>query len=254
MIVIDVGNTNIVIGFYTKNKLNKIIRLKTEKKINITQKEINKFFKSNKKLINNLKDRFCILSSVVPSLNLIFKNIFQKNKFKFYVINPKKISFRNSINYNLNQIGSDRIANYAYVYSKKIKDCIIVDFGTATTFDVIKNNQYLGGLIFPGINLSMDTLLKNAELIKTSKISKSKKIINNNTSDSIQSGFYFGYMHAINGILKQIIKENNFKPKVYITGGLGKIFRDKIIYKPIYKEYLTLEGIKEIGNKQFYDK
>ena len=78
MIVIDAGNTNIVIGFYTKNKLIKIIRLKTEKKINITQKEINKFFKSNKKLINNLKDRFCILSSVVPSLNLIFKNIFEK--------------------------------------------------------------------------------------------------------------------------------------------------------------------------------
>ena len=253
MIVIDAGNTNIVIGFYTKNILNKIIRLKTEKKINITQKEINKFFRSNKKLINNIKDRFCILSSVVPSLNLIFKNIFQKNNFKFYIINPKKIPFRNSINYNLNQIGSDRIANYAYVYSKKIKDCIIVDFGTATTFDVIKNNQYLGGLIFPGINLSMETLLKNAELIKTSKISKSNKIVNSNTSSSIQSGFYFGYLHAVNGILKQIIKENNFKPKVYITGGLGKIFRDKIIYKPIYKEYLTLEGIKEIGNKQFYE-
>ena len=253
MIVIDAGNTNIVIGFYTKNKLNKIIRLNTEKKINIAQKEINKFFKSNKKLINNLKDRICILSSVVPSLNLIFKNIFQKNKFKFYVINPKKIPFKNSINYNLNQIGSDRIANYAYAYSKKIKNCIIVDFGTATTFDVIKNNQYLGGLIFPGINLSMDSLLKNAELIKTSKISKSDQIVNNNTSASIQSGFYFGYLHAVNGILKQIIKENNFTPKVYITGGLGKIFRDKIIYKPIYNEYLTLEGIREIGNKHFYD-
>ena len=237
MIVIDVGNTNIVIGFYTKNKLNKIIRLNTEKKINIAKKEINKFFKSNKKLINNLKDRICILSSVVPSLNSIFIKIFQKNKFKFYVINPKKISFRKSINYNLNQIGSDRIANYAYVYSKKIKNCIIVDFGTATTFDIIKNNQYSGGLIFPGIYLSMDTLLKNAELLKTSKISKSNRIVNNNTSASIQSGFYFGYLHAINGILKQIIKENNFKPKVYITGGLGKIFRDKIIYKPIYKEH-----------------
>ncbi len=253
MIVIDVGNTNTVIGFYTKNKLNSIFRLKTEKKINIAQKEINKFFKSNKELINNLKERFCILSSVVPSLNLILKNVLQKNKFKFYLINPKKISFRNSINYNLNQIGSDRVANYAYVLSKKIKNCIIVDFGTATTFDVIKNNQYSGGLIFPGINLSMDTLLKNAELIKTSKISKSNKIVNNNTSASIQSGFYFGYLHAVNGILKQIIKENNFKPKVYITGGLGKIFRDKIIYKPIYKEYLTLEGIKEIGNKHFYE-
>ena len=253
MIVIDVGNTNIVIGFYTKNKLIKIFRLKTEKKINIAQKKINKFFKSNKKLINNLKDRFCILSSVAPSLNLIFKNIFQKNKFKFYIINPKKIPYRNSINYNLNQIGSDRIANYAYVYSKKIKNCIIVDFGTATTFDVIKNNKYSGGLIFPGINLAMDTLLKNAELIKTSKISKSNKIVNNNTSSSIQSGFYFGYLHAINGILKQIIKENNFKPKVYITGGLGKIFKDKIIYKPIYMEHLTLKGIKEIGNTHFYE-
>ncbi len=253
MIVIDIGNTNIVIGFYTKNQLNKVIRLNTEKKIHIAQKEINKFFKSNKKLINNLKDRFCILSSVVPSLNLIFKNIFQKNKFKFYVINPKKIPFRHSINYNLNQIGSDRIANYAYVYSKKIKNCIIVDFGTATTFDVIKNNKYLGGLIFPGINLSMDTLLKNAELLKNSKIAKSNKIVNKNTSASIQSGFYFGYLHAVNGILKQIINDNNFKSKVYITGGLGKIFKDKIIYKPIYKEHLTLEGIREIGKKHFYE-
>ena len=99
----------------------------------------------------------------------------------------------------------------------------------------------------------METLLKNAELIKTSKISKSNKIVNSNTSASIQSGFYFGYLHAVNGILKQIIKENNFKPKVYITGGLGKIFRDKIIYKPIYMEHLTLEGIKEIGNKHFYE-
>ena len=122
-----------------------------------------------------------------------------------------------------------------------------------STLDVIKNNQYSGGLIFPGINLSMDTLQKNAELIKTSNISKSKQIVNNNTSASIQAGFYFGYLHAINGMLKQIIKENKFKPKIYITGGLGKIFRDKIIYKPIYKEYLTLEGIREIGNKYFYE-
>ena len=138
MIVIDVGNTNIVIGFYTKNKLKKIIRLTTEKKINIANKEINKLFKSNKKKINNLKEKICILSSVVPSLNIIFKKIFQKNKFKFYVINPKKIPFRDSINYNLNQIGSDRIANYAYVYSKKIKDCIILDFGTATILMSLK--------------------------------------------------------------------------------------------------------------------
>ena len=251
MIVIDVGNTNIVFGFYFKEKLIKVIRLKTEKKINKRNKELDYFFKSNKKLINKIENKFCILSSVVPSINSFFKTYFQKNKFEFYIINPKKIPFEGKINYNLNQIGSDRIANYAYAYNNNIDDCIIIDFGTATTFDVIKKNQYTGGLIFPGINLSIETLIINAELIKNAKISKTNKIINNNTSASIQSGFYFGYLHAINGMLKQIIIENKFKPKIYITGGLGKIFKDKIIFKPIYKENLTLDGIREIGKNIF---
>ena len=66
---------------------------------------------------------------------------------------------------------------------------------------------------------------------------------------SIQSGFYFGYLYAINGILNKIIKESKFKPKIFITGGLGKIFKDKINYNPIYNENLTLEGLKQIGNK-----
>ena len=249
MIVIDVGNTNIVFGFYLKKKLNKVIRLKTEKENNKRNNELEYFFQYNKKLINSIENKFCIISSVVPSINLIFKKYFQKNKFKLHIINPKKIPFKGKINYNLNQIGSDRIANYAYAYNNNIKNCIIIDFGTATTFDVIKNNQYAGGLIFPGINLSMETLIKNAELIKNTKISKSNQIVNNDTSASIKSGFYFGYLHAINGMLKQIIIEKKFKPKIYITGGLGKIFKDKILFKPIYKEHLTLEGIKEIGKK-----
>ena len=145
MIVIDVGNTNIVFGFFFKNKLIKVKRLNTEKIKLKNNKEIKNFFKSNKKFLNNIENNFYVLSSVVPSINLIFKKYFLKNKFKFYIINPKKIPFKGIVNYNLNQIGSDRIANYAYVYHRKIKNCIIIDFGTATTFDVIKNNQYSGG-------------------------------------------------------------------------------------------------------------
>ena len=252
MIVIDVGNTNIVFGLYSKDKLTKVIRIKTEKKINKKNKVLEKFFRLNKSLFNSIENKYCILSSVVPSLNLIFQKYFYKKKFKFYIINPKKIPFNGTIKYNLNQIGSDRIANYAYVYEHNIKNCIIIDFGTATTFDVIKNNQYSGGLIFPGINLSMETLITNAELIKNTKITKSNQIVNNNTPASIKSGFYFGYLHAINGMLHQIINENNFKPKIYLTGGLGKIFKDKINFNPIYIEYLTIEGIKIIG-KQIYN-
>ena len=247
MIVIDVGNTNIVIGVYLKKKLSKVLRLNTEKNKKKFKFEFESFLQSNKRILFNSKNKTCVLSSVVPSLNIFIKKIFIKKNFQFYVVNPKTIPIDTKINYNLNQIGSDRVANYIAIHNKKISDCIIIDFGTATTFDVIKNNQYFGGLIFPGLKLSMNSLVSGTELLKKSKISKTKKIIARDTISSIKAGFYFGYLHAINGTLKQIILENKFKPKIYITGGFGEIFRDKILFKPIYNKYLTLEGIRVIG-------
>tara|TARA_B100001057_G_scaffold439869_1_gene473377 strand:- start:5770 stop:6531 length:762 start_codon:yes stop_codon:yes gene_type:complete len=249
MIVIDIGNTNIVLGIYYKNKLNKVFRISTEKNIKIVKNKYITFFSSIKKdmIVADLK--VCIVSSVVPSLNHHIKNYFKKIKFEFFLLNPKKIPFDLVVNYKLDQIGSDRIANFISIYNKRIKNSIIIDFGTATTFDVIKNNEYYGGLIFPGIDLSLNSLIKNADLLESVNIAKRGKIIAQNTSSSIQSGFYFGYLYAINGILKKIIYESKFKPKIYITGGLGKIFKDKINYNPIYNENLTLEGLREIGNK-----
>ena len=249
MIVIDVGNTNLVLGIYSKNKLTKVFRIKTEKNKKKFKSEFYNFLKSKKKIIQKLDTDLCVLSSVVPSLNLLIKNYFINLNFKFYIIDPKNIPLNVKIKYNLKQIGSDRVANFVAIYNKKISNCIIVDFGTATTFDVIKNNEYFGGLIFPGINLSMSSLVENADLISTTRISKVKKIVAHNTKSSIMAGFYFGYLHTVNGILNQIIKENKFKPKVYITGGLGRIFKDKINLKPIYNEYLTLEGMRVIGKK-----
>ncbi len=246
MIVIDIGNTNVVIGFYFNNKLKKVFRINTEKNKKKFKSQFKNFYILHKKMFY-LESKICILSSVVPSLNSIIKNFFTFKKFDFYLINPKKIPIRKNINYKLNEIGSDRVANFVAVQNKKITNSIIIDFGTATTFDVIKNNEYFGGLIFPGIILSMNSLIKNTELLKKSKISKVKKIVANDTIGSIKSGFYFGYLHAINGILKQIIQEQKFKPKILITGGLGKIFKDKIDFNPIYNENLTLEGIRVIG-------
>ncbi len=254
MIVIDVGNTNIVLGVYSKNKLKKVFRINTEKNKKKFKSEFENFLKLKKIFIFNSKNNICILSSVVPSLNLFIEQIFTKKKFKFYIIDPKNIPMNIHINYNLNQIGSDRVANYVAVYHKKIFNSIIIDFGTATTFDVIINNQYQGGLIFPGISLSMNSLVDSTELLTKSKISKVKKLVTQDTVSSIKSGFYFGYLHAINGILKQIIIENKFKPKIYITGGLGEIFKDNINFKPIFNKNLTLEGIKIIGDNLLNEK
>ena len=249
MIVIDIGNTNIVVGIYKRNKLKKVFRISTEKKIKKFNSKYITFFSSIIKNIIETDAKVCIVSSVVPSLNQHIKSYFKNFKFKFYLLNSKNIPFDLIINYKLNQIGSDRIANFISIYQRGIKNCIIIDFGTATTFDVIKSNEYSGGLIFPGIGLSLNSLIKNADLLNNVKITKKDKIIAQNTSSSIQSGFYFGYLYAINGILKKIIQESKFKPKIFITGGLGKIFKDKINYNPIYNENLTLEGLKQIGNK-----
>ncbi len=247
MIVIDVGNTNIVVGVYLKEKLKKVFRINTEKNKKKFKSKFDVFLLTNKKILFNSKVKTCVLSSVVPSLNGLIKKSFINKNFEFYIINSKNIPINTKINYKLNQIGSDRVANYIAIHNRGISNCIIIDFGTATTFDVIKNSQYYGGLIFPGLTLSMNSLVNSTELLKKSKISKAKSIIARDTISSIKSGFYFGYLHAINGILKQIISENKFKPKIYITGGFGEIFRDKIHFKPIYNKYLTLEGIRVIG-------
>ncbi len=152
------------------------------------------------------------------------------------------------INYNLNEIGADRIANSVAVINSKIQNSIVIDFGTATTFEVLKNGIFLGGLIFPGIELSKSTLVKKASLLKNAQIIKTHKVVAKTTKDSIQSGFYWGYISVINGIIKKIIDEKKFKPKIILTGGLAKIFKNDIKPKPIVNSNLTLEGLQVIGS------
>jgi len=105
----------------------------------------------------------------------------------------------------------------------------------------------LGGLIFPGIELSKNTLIKKTSLLKNAQIIKTHKVVAKNTKHSIQSGFYWGYISVINGIIKKIIDEKKFKPKIILTGGLAKIFKNDIKPKPIVNSKLTLEGLQVIG-------
>ena len=216
MIVIDVGNTNTVLGIYKNNKIINKQRVET-KNLKILKLNIKKYFTKNNKKIN--KSKICIVASVVPKLNMLIREIVLKNNYKYFNLNASNIPFRIKIKYDLNKIGADRIANTVSVINYKYKNCIIIDFGTATTFDVIKKT----------------------------KIFKISKIVTNNTKQSIQSGFYWGYLSLINGIIQKIIKEKKIKPKIIMTGGYSKIFKNQIILKPIVNENLTLEGLGIIG-------
>ena len=249
MIVVDIGNTNTVIGVYLNKKL------KITKRINTKDKKFEKnfifFFKKNKKLFLKINHFTVIISSVVPYLNKNIQDILKSFDFKYLNINMRNIPNEIKFNYDNKQLGADRIANTFAVIDDYGKDTIVIDFGTATTFDITKNKIYKGGVISPGIKISHEALIKNASKLNKTSIKKIPSIIGKNTKESIQSGFYWGYVNLINGILNKIIIDQKFQPKIIITGGLANTFKRDIIFKTYYEPNLTLKGLYLIGIKTY---
>ena len=249
MIVIDIGNTNIVLGIFFKKKIKKIIRLNNKDEKIVAK--LKKYFNSNSIKKLQLDYKACVISSVSIFSEKKIINFFRLYKFKIYNINLNNISGDTKFNYVINQLGADRIANTFASIAKYGKNSIVVDFGTATTFDVVINNVYHGGLITPGIKTSLDSLILNTSKLKKVSIIKTKKIIGQNTKTSMQTGFYWGYIGLINGILDKINQDKNIKFKVILTGGLASNFKDDIKYSNYYDPNLTLDGLYLIGQKKY---
>ena len=240
IIVGDIGNTEVKICFFY-NGLKKKYLFKTD---SLNKKIIrNKFNFLRKKIY--LKN--AIISSVVPKTFSQIKKIFY-NLYKVNCVELKKLNLTRLINIKVNkkEIGSDRLANAISVMSKN-KNFIVVDFGTATTFDVIKKNNYLGGVIAPGVTLSLDNLIKKASLIPNIELHKSKSIIGKNTEQAVLSGFFWGYNGLINGIISKIKKKTNQKYKIIFTGGLAHLFNKDIKDKVTIDKNLTINGLIKIS-------
>jgi len=248
MILIDIGNTNIVFAVSSNKKIKNIIRVDSNQDINKLKKIFSTIIKNSSKIKNMDNSKIAIISSVVPNLNTLILKILKINNINGLIVRSKNILSFLKIEYNLNEIGADRISNSIAVINHKINNSIVIDFGTATTFEVLKEGIFLGGLIFPGVNLSKNTLIKKTSLLKNTKVIKTKKVVAKSTKESIQSGFYWGYLFAINGIIKKITNEKKFKPRIILTGGLANIFKNDIKPKPIIKPNLTLEGLQVLGS------
>ena len=249
MIVIDLGNTTTVIGIYFKKQLKKIFKVNTDKIL--TKKQLSIYLQKNKILKFPRDYKICIISSVVKSKDKIFVSYFKNQAFIVKSIKIKNVINDIKFNYQPNQLGADRIANSYSAINKYGKNSLVIDFGTATTFDIIKNNVYEGGVIAPGINVSHEALVKNASKLERIQIKKINKVVGKDTKSSMQSGFYWGYVGLINGIIKKIIIENNFKPKIILTGGLSNIFKKEIKFQTHYEPDLTLDGLYLIGIKKY---
>lgn len=243
----DIGNTitKICLVEIKKGQVKNIIYLDSKNilsKIKL-KKKLRKIFK------NKMISKVALFSSVVPKYQSILKKFFKKNyKIDLKEIKERKINKIVKINIkNKNQVGSDRIANAVGVFRKYKTDCIVVDFGTATTFDVItKKGVYNGGIIAPGVNLSIKSLIKSADQIPKFSLKKQKKVIGKNTYEALNSGFYWGYSGLINNIISRIEKETKKKYKVIFTGGYAQLFRTSISTPFIIDRNITIKGIIEI--------
>ena len=216
----------------------------------ISKKNLNKNLKKiiNRKTINKI----ALFSSVVPKYQLVLKKILMKfYKIKLREIKEKNINKIVKINIkNKKQVGSDRIANAAGVYKKYGTNSIVLDFGTATTFDVVtKNGVYNGGIIAPGVNLAIKSLSTSADQIPAFSLKKQSKIIGKNTMEALRSGFYWGYVGLINNIILKIEKETKKKYKIVFTGGYAHLFKTSIIRPFKIDKNITIKGIIEIFKK-----
>ena len=239
----DIGNSETKIFLVTSN--NKIIKQTSFASKNINNKVLTLKFKS---LLSDFKKIEKILfCSVVPkSFDLIKKFLSKKIKKKCFEV--KKLNLRSLINIKVNykQVGSDRLTNAISVLNNK-DNFIIIDFGTATTFDVIIKKDYKGGIIAPGIQISLNTLIDKASLIPKVTLKKNNNVIGNDTISAVRSGFFWGYSGLIDKIVNLIKKETNRSYKLIITGGFSELFKSSIKRKVILDKNITIKGLIKIS-------
>ncbi len=240
----DIGNTNIKICKINKN-------FKIIKTYFFETKNFDFENKLNDQLNNMVKNNICkkvLFSSVVPNVYKKISKIFKRKKLIVYEI--KKFNLKKIMKFRVkkySQLGSDRIANSVGAYNKFNSNCIIIDFGTATTFDVIKKKGiYDGGIIAPGIKLSIDNLFSSTALLPMFKLNRYPKNYGKDTKQALSSGFFWGYEGLINNIIKKIIKKNGINFKIVLTGGYSYLFKNRLIRDAKIENDITMQGIIKI--------
>ena len=255
LLVIDIGNTNIVIGIYDKDRLVHNWRIGTKKSRTADEYGIMlmdffnfagippspPFAKGGMGGISG-----AIVSCVVPPLTDTFLEA-SKKYFNItpHIVGPGTKTGMPIMTDNPKEVGADRIVNAVAAYEIYKGPLIVVDFGTAATFDYLsQKGEYMGGAIAPGIGISTDALFQRASKLPRVEIVKPRKVIGKNTVDSMQSGIFYGYIGLVDGIVERMRKEAGSKTKVVATGGFASLIASESRTIEHVNEFLTLEGLK----------
>ena len=239
----DIGNTETKIFLISIN--DRIIKKLILSSKDINHSKLDKLFANFK--IDYKKIKKILFCSVVPkSFNIIKKYLSKKTKLKCYEVKDLNLKSLIRIKANYKQVGSDRLTNAVNLMNNK-KNFIVLDFGTATTFDVLIKNTYFGGIIAPGVRLSLNTLADKATLIPKIDLKKIKTVIGNDTISAVRSGFFWGYAGLIDNIVNLIKKETRKSFKVIITGGFSNLFKNSIKTKVNHNKDITINGLIKIS-------
>ena len=239
----DIGNTETKIFLLSIN--NRIIKKLILSSKDINHSKLDKLFANFK--IDYKKIKKILFCSVVPkSFNIIKKYLSKKTKLKCYEVKDLNLKSLIRIKANYKQVGSDRLTNAVSLMNNK-NNFIVLDFGTATTFDVLIKNIYFGGIIAPGVRLSLNTLSDKATLIPKIDLKKIKNVIGNDTISAVRSGFFWGYAGLIDNIINLIKKETRKSFKVIITGGFSNLFKNSIKTKVNHNKDITINGLIKIS-------
>ncbi len=248
LLVIDVGNTNTVLGLYDGEELVHDWRIRTV--IDHTVDEygmlILNLYKNSRISSKAIKD--IIISCVVPPMLNILEPLCRKYfDIRPLIVGPGVRTGMPIFYDNPKEVGADRIVNAVAAYEKYRHDLIIVDFGTATTFDYISpKGEYMGGCISPGIMISSEALFRRAAKLPRVELSKPRSVITKDTVSGMQAGIMFGYAGLVDGIVERIKAETASKPLVVATGGLAKLIAREAKQIDVVDEMLTLEGLRII--------
>lgn len=255
ILVLDVGNTNIVLGVYKGKTLIADWRLATDFKRTADEYGIQVTELFMKKSLDYTKVNGVIISSVVPNIMYTVEHMIRKYFNLTPLIVGPGIKTGINIKYdNPKEVGADRIVNAVAAHEIYKRPIIIIDFGTATTFcAVTKNGDYLGGTISPGLKISADALFEKAAKLPRVELSKPSSVICKNTVTSMQSGIIYGYIGLVDYIVEKMKNEmealGEINPLVIATGGLANLISEDSKYIEKVEPYLTLEGLRIIYEK-----
>jgi type III pantothenate kinase len=251
LLVIDVGNTNTVMGIYRQDRLVKDWRIRTERKT--TEDEFNVIANSLFAIggIDVGRIRRTAISCVVPPMVTILDSFCRK-----YLghapqwVNARSFTGMPILINNPSELGADRIVNSVAAYHKYRQGLIVIDFGTATTFDVVsENGEYLGGAISPGIMIASEALFREASKLPRVEIfERPDAVVGKDTAGSIKSGIIFGYAGLVDGMVARIKRQMDSDPMVLATGGLAPLMADVAASIQKVEPSLTLEGLRLISN------